>query len=189
MTREQAVANVLARQLEQFDVADYNERFQIAKRKNLDLVKDPSYIPTLNELKAAVPLKRDRWTYKKLAKTAHGLLAIPRQRGKRKPHLNKRQQTIKSTALRIFRSLMEAKAETLLAICKKEGIEYIGIPESAIPSVGAEAARRALQEVNANRKAKNRRARRRQQFSRDVNAGLTTTSEKRYVENGGQFGK
>lgn len=189
LTREEAVAKILAQQFEAFDASDYQERFAVAKRKNLALVSDPSYIPTLDELKAAVPLKRDRFTYKKLAKNAHGLLSMPKQRGKRKPHLNKHQQSIKSAALRIYRGLLESKSETLRAVCKKEGFEYIGIPESALPALGAQAAKQALREVNELRRSKNRRARRRQQFSRGVNAGLVTTSEKQYVEKGGQFGR
>jgi hypothetical protein len=188
MTKEQAVAVLLARQESSFKEADYAERLAIAQRKGLDIVEDPSYVPTIEELTAAVPLKRDRLTYKVFAKNTHGLLSIPKQRGRRKPHMTKHQQAIKSASLRHFKHLMEEKAERLLAVCAKEGFEYLGVPESAIPEIGKQAAILGMREVNEQRRAKNRKARRRQQFSRGVNTGLTATSEKRYVNQGGQFG-
>jgi hypothetical protein len=188
MTKAQAVAVILARQESSFKEADYAERLAIAQRKGLDIVKDPSYVPTIEELTAAVPLKRDRLTYKVFAKNTHGLLSVPKQKGRRRPHMTQHQQAIKSASLRHFKHLMEEKAERLRVVCAKEGFEYLGVPESAIPEIGKQAAILGMREVNEQRRAKNRKARRRQQFSRGVNAGLTATSEKRYVNQGGQFG-
>jgi hypothetical protein len=215
MTREQAVAAILARQLSSFDESDHAERLAIAKRKStcghagnnplFGMVFDnPSITYTLEELKAMVPLERDRLNYDwkraeddpkktcgKLAKNMYGLLAIPRPKGSRKPHMNKHQQAIKSESLRIFRRLFAEAAEKLQAVCKGENIEYLGVPDASIPALGAKAAKLALQAVADKRRAKARRARRRQDHSRRVNAGLITisTSEKRYVNRGGQFGR
>lgn len=190
MTRAEAVAIILAKQEEAFNTSDYNERLAVAKRKGLKLVEDPSYIPTIEELKAAVPLKRDRWNYVKLAKNSNGLLSVPKPQGRRKPHMTKKSQDIKSAALRIFKGLVADKAERIKAVCAKEGFEYLGIPDSAIPALGAEAAKRGMKEVHERRRAKNRKARRRQKFSRRTNANIPPrTSEKSYVEKGGQYGR
>ena len=189
LTHESAVAKIRKQQEEAFDKADYAERFAVATRKGLKLVQDPSIVPTLDELKAAVTLKRDRMRFIKLAVNHFGLYSVPKKQGRRKPHMSHRQQSIKSAALRIFKSLMDGKAERLKAVCAKEGFDYIGIPDSAVPELAKRAGLQATKEHFEAQQRKRQKACRRQKFSRAVNAGITTTSEKRFVENGGQFGK
>ncbi len=199
MTREQAIEFVLAKQNFMFNESDRAERTAVAKRKGIEL--NPSIDYTLEELKLKVPLKRDRLNYDwknedkgtsgVLAKNKHGLLATPKQKGKRKPHLNQHQQALKSATLLIFRELFEEKAERLKAVCKKEEFEYIGVPESSIPEIGARAAKMAVQVVKNNRRAERDKARRRQDFSRKVNAGTfgnAQPSERAFVNHGGQYG-
>jgi hypothetical protein len=189
MTRAEAVELVLKNQLSEFDKRDYAERLTIARRRNK---VHPSVELTLAELKELIPLKRDRWTYIKLAKNSHGLLSAPKVKGKRKPHMSKHQQEIKSTTLQIFKQLFAEKAERLQAVCKTEQIEYMGVPDSAVPELGARAAKLALAELRERKHRKHQKARRRQQFSRAVNAGIfgnAQPSERNYVNKGGQFGK
>jgi hypothetical protein len=59
-----------------------------------------------------------------------------------------------------------------------------------IPELGAKAARIAIREVTAQRKAWSKAKRRRQEHSRKVNAGLlgTSTSEINYVNRKGEYG-
>ncbi len=103
--------------------------------------------------------------------------------------MTQRAQSIKSTALRIFKQLMDEKAERLKAVCAKEGFEYLGIPDSAVPELAKRAGMLATKEYFEKKHRKTQKALRRQKFSRAVNAGTTTTSEKRFVESGGQYGK
>ncbi len=186
-TREEALAKVVEQQLKAFDAGDRNERLQKLMRSGK---YNPSIEYTDAELKVLVPLKRDRWSYVKLAKSSQGLLSFPKQHGRRKRHMTKRGQEIKSASLAIFKQLFEERSERLMAVCKRESIEYIGVPDSAIPELGARAAKQAVVLVNDRRRAKRDRARRRQPHSRLVNAGVITvsTSEKRFVERGGQYG-
>jgi hypothetical protein len=188
LTHEQQIAQVVEQQLKMHDAADRNERIQKLMRSGK---YNPSVEYTDAELKALVPLKRDRWTYIKLAKNAHGLLSFPKTPGRRKKHLTKRAQEIKSMSLAIFKNLFNERAERLKAVCAKESIEYIGVPDSAIPELGARAAKQAIVAVNEKRHAKKQKARRRQEHSRLVNAGVITvgTSESSYVQHGGQFGR
>ena len=200
MTREQAIELVLGHQTKAFEQHDRNHRLQIALRKGI-IEADPSVEYTLEELKALVPQPQDRWNYDwvneekgtrgVVAKNAHGLLAVPKQRGRRKKHMTKHQQDIKSTSLSIFKQLFAAKAERLKAVCKKEEIDYLGVPDSAIPELGARAAKRALTVVKDKAKRKRDKARRRQKYSRAVNAGIFGNSrpgERNFIEHGGQFG-
>jgi hypothetical protein len=190
MTREQAIELVLGHQTKAFEQHDRNHRLQIALRKGI-IEADPSVEYTLEELKALVPQPQDRWNYIKIAKTSQGLLAVPKQRGRRKKHMTKHQQDIKSTSLSIFKQLFAAKAERLKAVCKTEEIDYLGVPDSAIPELGARAVKRALTVVKDKAKRKRDKARRRQKYSRAVNAGIFGNSrpgERNFVEHGGQYG-
>jgi hypothetical protein len=200
MTREQAVEYVLGHQIKSFEQNDIKQRIQIALRKGI-ITENPSIEYTLEELKALVPLPHDRWNYDwvneekgtrgVVAKNAHGLLAVPKQRGRRKKHMTKHQQDIKSTSLSIFKQLFAAKAERLKAVCKTEEIEYLGVPDSALPELGKQAAMQALTAVKDKAKRKRDKARRRQKYSRAVNAGIfgmNNPGERNFVEHGGQFG-
>jgi hypothetical protein len=212
MTMENAVAIIRKNQEKDFDRHDLAERLKIAQRRSkcghagnnplFGMVFDnPSIEYSLDELKALVPLERDRLNYnwvneKKetsgcLAVNRHGLYSVPKGHGRRKPHMNLRQQAIKSEALRLFKQLMEQAAETLKATCKTEEIEYLGVPESTMQELAQKATRLALRNVMGRRKAKSRADRRRKEHSRKVNAGLLTisTSETRYVNRGGAYGR
>ena len=201
MTREQAVAYVLDHQIKSFEQNDIKQRIQLGVRKGIITV-DPSYEYTLEELKALVPLPQDRYNYDwvnedkgtrgVVAKNAHGLLAVPKQRGRRKKHMTKHQQDIKSTSLSIFQQLFTEKAERLKAVCKTEEIDYLGVPDSAFRELGKRAAMQALTVVKDKVKRKRDKARRRQKYSRAVNAGIfgnSRPSEKNFVESGNQFGR
>ena len=210
-TKEEVVAQILKQQEAAFDRADLAERLQKAKRLstcghigNNPLFgmefDNPSIERTLEEMKALIPLERDRLNYNwenkdngthgVLAKNKHGLLSVGKQHGRLKPHMNLRQQAIKSASLRIFRELFQSRAELLQATAAAQKIEYLGIPDAMLPKLGKIAAQLAIKEVKAARKLKALRARRVQQHSRKVNAGLLTilTSQKSYINRGGQYG-
>ena len=170
---------------------------------------NPSIEYTLEELKSLVPLERDRlnyaWTSTKestksdkngkvthggLAKNKHGLLSMGRAHGRLKPHMNQHQQAVKSASLRIFRELFQSRAELLQATAAEQKIEYLGIPDAMLPKLGKIAAQLAIKEVRAASKQTARKANSVQQHSRKVNAGLLgiSTSQKSYVNRGGQYG-
>lgn len=195
ITREEAVAQIRAIQEKQFKTADYNERLFKARRGYRSangklLFVGPSVEPTHEELLAMVPLKRDSIRYKILASNKFGLFSVPKSRGRKHPHMNKRQQALKSESLRIFGQLFEEKTANIQAVCTRESIPYLGIPESAIPELGARAGKIAMKNVVAKRKLNTRRHRRQQEFSRAVNGGSLAGNfgERNYVNHGGQFG-
>ncbi len=213
-THEEMVATVRAAQERDFDKNDRAERLKILIRKStcghagnnpLFGAYNPSLEYSLEELKALVPLERDRLNYgwQKLNEAGevitegcysvnkHGLYSVPRPHGRLHPRMNHRQQAIKSAAIRVFRKLVEATGASLRATCKEEQIEYLGLPDAMIPELGAKAMRIAVREVTASRKFYTRNKRRQQEFARRTNAGLEqkSASATRYISRGGQFGK
>src|ERR1039458_7925064 len=104
--KEMTVKLIIEKQLADFDRHDHAERLKIAKRKGAAgnplfiVFNNPSIEFTLDELKVLVPLERDRVNYLKLAENAHGLLSIPKQKGRLHPHMSKRKQTLKCESLR-----------------------------------------------------------------------------------------
>lgn len=210
-THEEIVALIRLNQQRDFDRHDHAERLLKAQRKskcghagNNPLFgmtfDDPSIEFSLDELKALIPLDRDRldygWvnedkgTHGVFAENRHGLFSIPKPgRVRRNMHMTKKQQHVKSLSLVIFRQLFEKQSREFEATCKEQNIKYIGLPEEALTELGAKAAQLALAEFKATKKNATRRLRRAQQFQRAVQAGtLTRISEKRYINRGGQFG-
>jgi hypothetical protein len=181
VTKAEAVAKILEQQNLSFDKSDYDERLEVGKRRAQNgrpwnnplygLFSDPSINYTLEKLKALVPLDRDKMRYKTFAKNVHGLLSIGRAKGRRKPRMTKHQQAIKSESIRVFRGLIVARAEELKAVCKNDGIEYLGIPDALLPEISARAAKLGMAAVNNKRRAKARKANRVQQASRKTNRG------------------
>jgi hypothetical protein len=216
-TLKEMVATVRKAQENDFDKHDREERLKILIRKStcghygnnpLFNYYNPSLEYSLEELKVLVPLERDRWNYawksEKVstksdksgkvtegcyAENRHGLYSVPRTGGRRNPHMSHKNQAIKSASIRAFRKLVEETGTSLRATCKEQEIEYLGLPDAMIPELGAKAMRIAVREVTAQRKAHSRDKRRRQEFSRRTNAGLINTSEKSYVNRGGEYGK
>jgi hypothetical protein len=194
MDRDVAVRLIVENQLKDYDRNDHAERMKIGRRKaangdlNFILFNNPSIIFTLDELKVLVPLDRDRLHYIKLAKNMHGLLSIPKQKGRRNHHMSQHHQALKSESLRVFRNLLETHVAKFKATTADTGVEYSGIPDDVISVIGKQAARIAIRNVNERMFRKRRKARRRQEHSRKVNAGLTVTSQKRYINRGGPYG-
>lgn len=210
-THEDMVALVRTNQEKDFDRHDRDERMRVLIRKascghagNNPLfgAYNPSLEYSLAELRVLVPLERDRLNYSfeptkpggtagKVAENRHGLCAVPHAGGRRKPHMNHKQQAIKSAAVRMFRKLVDEMSVSLRATCAEQEIEYLGIPDAMIPELGAKASRIAVREVTAQRKAHSRNKRRRQEHSRKANAGLlsTSTQEAQYVNRGGKYGR
>lgn len=196
ITREEAVLQIRAKQEDAFQKADYAERLMVARRGYRDAhgklqFLNPSFEPTHEELKAIINLKRDSLHYLVEATNKFGLLSVGKQKGRRHSHMTKHQQAIKSESIRIFGQLFTARAETLQAVCKKESIEYIGVPESALPTLAARAAKIALEVVNQKRTLRAKARRRLQQFHRSVNVGLLPGNfgERNFVHAGGQYGR
>jgi hypothetical protein len=195
MDREAAVRLIVENQLKDYDRNDHTEHMKIGRRKaahgdpGFILFKDPSIIFTLDELKVLVPLDRDRLNYIKLAKNMHGLLSIPKQKGRRNHHMSQHHQALKSESIRVFRNLLETHVAKFKATTADTGVEYSGIPDDVIGVIGKQAARIAIRNVNEALFRKRTKARRRQEHSRKVNAGTTAVSQKKYVNRGGQYGK
>ena len=182
ITQEQITALIARKQQEDFDRNDHAERLMLAKRLStcgnagnnpLFHMKfdDPSVTYSLDELKAYVPLDRDRVKYIKLALNRHGLFSVPKQTGRRNPRMAKRQQGIKSATLRIFKQLFEQSSLLLKATCIEQEIEYLGIPDAAVPALGEKATRIAIRNYRAEQKATRRKARRVQEASRKLSRG------------------
>jgi hypothetical protein len=213
-THEEMVATIRKAQERDFDKHDREERLKKLIRKSscgqpwnnpLFGAYNPSLEYTLEELKILVPLERDRLSYNWVKKNEagevitegclsvnkYGLYSVPRPHGRLKPHMNHRQQAIKSAAIRVFRKLVEETSASLRATCKEEQIEYLGLPDAMIPELGAKAMRIAVREVTATRKYYTRKNRRQQEFARRTNAGLEqkSASAKRYINRGEQYGK
>ncbi len=207
ITHDEAIAVVAKMQADQFEKQDHAERLAILKRKStcghagnnpLFGLYDPKVEFTLAELKILVPLDRDRMNYDwtneakktagKFARNIHGFLSVPKQKGKRKPHMNLHQQALKSESLCVFTALLETHIEKFKAVCLEKGLEYTGVPNEVIPAIGQQAARIAVHNVNARDAAKRRKARCVQQHSRRVNASLPVTSQKNFINRGGQYG-
>lgn len=201
---ENMVAKIRMMQIQQYADADRNERLTIARRGvRIETVSDyhgkmqfetfilgPSVEPTDTELKALVPLERDRIKYLKFATNRHGLFSVPKPHGRRNPHMTKRQQTIKSEAIRIFGRLFADAAKHAQEQCAKDGVTYVGMPDDVIPVLGARAAKIALRVVTGQHKEASRTKRRQQDFSRKVNVGILprNANARAYVHAGGQYG-
>jgi len=130
----------------------------------------------------------EKGTCGKLAKNHYGLLSIPKQKGRRNHHMSQHHQALKSESLRVFRSLLETHVAKFKATTADTSVEYSGIPDDVISVIGKQAARIAIRNVNERMFRKRRKARRRQEHSRKVNAGLPVTSQKRYINRGGPYG-
>jgi hypothetical protein len=206
MTKEELAGRVIEMQLGALKDSDRNERILIGRRKaangcrGFEVFSNPSIELTLEELMVLIPLKRDALNYEwenkakgthgVLAKNAQGFLAMGKAKGRRKPHMSGRKQEVKSESLHFFRSLFASHTEKLVAVCKEEKIEYLGMPDAVLPELRAKALRLAVRLVNAKRRLKRRQSRRRKDFSRRVNAGLITisTNESKFVNRGSQYG-
>lgn len=211
MTREQVIKLIRENQQKDYDRNDHAERLRLCVRKSksgqpwnnplhgMDF-ENPSIVYTLDELRAFMPLERDRLSYSfeaskeggttgVLATNKHGLFSIGRPHGRRKPHMNLHQQAVKSESLRVFRNLLAERSAAIEAECKEQGIEYIGIPDALLGEIGKQAARIAIRNLKAKYGAYRFKANRVQQHSRFVNAGLLTiaTSQRRFIRAGGQY--
>jgi hypothetical protein len=189
------IDSLLSKQQAAFDERDRAERLALGKKMKVGGIAvcsdDPSVIYTLDELKALVPLERDRLRYIKLALNRFGLLSAGKQRGRMTPRMNQHQQGIKSASLSIFRTMFERSVAQMKSTCTAEGIEYIGMPESTIEAIGKKATLKAITLCKKNRRALKRAANRRQAFSRKVNYGLSPKprNESAYVNKGAQYGR
>lgn len=154
----------------QWDSIADNARAIIAKRKGL--FSDPSVQPTLDELRAAVPLEGDTLKYKVIARGRLGTLAFPKQTGRRRPHMTKHAQHVKSESLRVFRHLFTNHVHTLEILARKAGEPFNGVPADDLPKLGARAAVLAAKAVKNTRAERRRRARNQQKLSRRINAGV-----------------
>ena len=90
----------------------------------------------------------------------------------KKGHMPKKEQAIKSAALRTFRRLIAPLIEAAKGHFASLGQEYQGVPVEVLGKVGARAGELAIYEYIRTRRARRARRNRSQQFSRQVNAGL-----------------
>jgi hypothetical protein len=116
--------------------------------------------------------------FARLALDKYGFISFPKQKGRLKKHISKKENTIKALALQVFpvffaehggKLLLEAKAAAV-----KEGKEFddtaFGIPEADMAALYKKAALTGTLMYNRNVKATRRQRRRQQQLSRHINA-------------------
>ncbi len=100
----------------------------------------------------------------------------------KKGHMPKKEQTIKSAALRIFRRLIAPIIDAAKGHFASLGVEFQGVPVDVLGKVGARAGELAIYEYMRTCRSRRSRRNRAQQFSRRVNAGLMpgNTSRRRF---------
>jgi hypothetical protein len=211
-TREEIIAQIKKAQEEQMATADRAARLAKARRGyRVELKHDdgrpytevrvlgPSVEPTDEELRAMVPLPQDRWHYAtdihgvecepRIAMNKFGLYSIGKPgRGRKKPHMFKRKMAVHNASFRIYKTLFAQAAREADAAAKKEGKEYVGIPEEQLKKIGAKSIRLGAREVY--RTIKRRPQLAQQQASRKVNNGtLPGNQVQGYINQGGQYGR
>jgi hypothetical protein len=142
--------------------------------------------PTVEELRAAVELPGDTMHYIKLATNRHGLPSWPKaQRGRKRPHMAKHAQAIKSTSLAIFRGLFTKHITELEAKAKAAGEVFNGVPNDDLPKLGAKASVLGAKQIQKKLAAARRQARNRQKLSRRINRGVVpgNTNVLAYITN------
>lgn len=165
------------------------ERMRIAKAKNLF---GPSVEPTREELRLAVPLEGDTIRYAKdkdgkprIAPGRNGLggMVSRHGHGRKKKHMTKAAQAIKSASIASFRLIFGAHRAGVAAQAAADNKEFVGVPEQDIAALGAKAAALGHRTVKLNAAAARRRARNRSKLSRKINRGVLpgNTNVRRYI--------
>lgn len=158
------------------------ERLRIARKNGL--FSEPSVIPTPEELRAAVTLPGDTIRYRKLATDKHGLLSLSKPpKGRKNPHMTPRQQRAKAAGILAFGRVFRNRFHNLSDKAKAEGTEFKGVPVKELSAIGARAAMVGFADNKRNLRAAARKARKRQELSRKINAGTLpgNTNVRRYV--------
>lgn len=188
-TPEEVHARIVAFRQKVWDDSVKAERLKIAKRRGY--INKDSKEKEIEDALLKVTLPGDEINYAKdkngnprLAKDRHGLLSFPKTRGRRKPHMTKHQNTVKSAAIGIFQRLFKSHGLKLEAAAKAAGEDFFGVPEKDLPRIGARAAMLALRQVRRENAEQRQRARRQQQFSRRVNWGLVNGNQRRRIVGG-----
>ena len=128
--------------------------------------------PTIAVLRLLVELPGDTMKYKVVAVDRHGLPALPKQHGRRKPHVSKKQLTIRSRTINFFRSLFVKHNANLEAAAGAEDKPFDGTPQADAAKLGLRASSLAAEQVARDARDKRRRKRNQQILSRKINYGL-----------------
>lgn len=197
-TPEEMKAKVAAIRAEYFTAA--GDQIRLAKAKGL---LDPSVELKPEELRALVPLEGDTMRYAvypeghpqagepRLALDSHGMISYPKPHGRKKKHMTKRDQAIKSAYLRISKDLFTIEAGKRVVAAQAEGTEFVGLSQDEMTAIAAKAARLATIEVLKVRKFQRTVRNRIEQLSRGVNAGLLPggLNARTFAYGGGQYGR
>ena len=171
-------------------VPTYNPETGNTRMALTTFVDDPSWKPSNEELRALVPLPQDSYNYIKLATNRHGLYAFPKQKGRRKPHMNQRNQEVRSASLVIFKGLFAKEDNLMRQGAQLAGLPYAGVPEESIDKLGTKSVQLAARQVLRSRRATRRRKNRMQQASRKVNVGILAGNQvNSYINHGGVYGR
>lgn len=164
---------------------------------------DPSKDLTDDELRALIPLEGDTIKYAKypeghpkagqprMAFDSHGFIALPKAHGRRKKHMTKRDQAIKSAYLRISKDLFTVVAGKKITEAEAKGEKFVGLNEEEMRKIAAKATRLAMVEVLKTRKFQKTVTNRMQDLSRSINAGILpgNTDARNYAHGGSQYGR
>lgn len=175
-------------QQNEWDKAVQGSRMVQARERGLSVAFDPSVVLTPAELVAMVPLEGDDIRYAKdadgkprMATNKYGMFSWPKQRGRRRPHMTKHAQAVKSSAIRIFKGLFAKRIIELEAAAVQSGETFNGIPNDALPAIGARATILASKGIADNRKARRRRMRNESKLQRRINTGVIAGNVNRHA--------
>lgn len=174
----------------EWNKAATNARFEMLKARGIQ--PDPSVEWGEEELKAMAPLEGDTMRYAKdkagnprMATDRAGFMATPKRRGRRKPHMTKSAQALKSAALHIFGGMFRKRIATVEAATTAKGETFTGLPQKELTKLAAKASAHAAVRVRENRAARRRRLRNESKMQRRINRGLIpgNTNRRAYTIN------
>lgn len=202
-TPEEMRAKFSAFQQEEWNGIANKERARMAKERGLlAILKKPAddapqtdkdaYQKKYDSIIASIVLEGDSMRYAKdadghprLATDRNGFMAHPKGRGRRKPHMTKHGQTVKSTALQIFSGLFHQRMSFLEFEASQKGETFNGVPQAELTKLAAKATVLATQAVKENQRAKRRRLRNESKLQRRINRGVVpgNTNRRAYAIN------
>jgi hypothetical protein len=195
-TPEQQRAKVVEIIAQQWTNIGDQTRLAMAKARGLLKPEDEKDADKVKSVIGTIVLEGDRMRYAvdkdglpRMATSRFGFLSFPKPKGRKKRHLTKTEQAIKSASLRIFRRLFEECAIHMERELTAKGEQYFGLPEDMLRQLGARAARLGALEVATHNRVARRHVQRQQKLSRGINRGLIAgNTAAHHVHSGGQYG-
>lgn len=201
ITPEEQIAKAQEFAYGQWNAVADAERIKIAKRRGLlpaepgkDATEDDrkTYTAKVKAIAKDIALEGDTLRYAKdrdgnprIVTGRFGMPAYPKQHGRRRHRMNKAGQTLKSTAIGIFRNSYPMLIEKLEAEAKAAGLPFNGVPVEELSKLSTKSALLAKVQVRQGARDKRRRKRNEAKLQRRINAGVLpgNTNRRAYVIN------